>query len=295
MLLYTFLHMNYYMETNSAIKLAKYLTNNFIKNNCFTSIQVLCELLTDLNEDVFYLKKNALIKIFESEIFINWEPSHKIEHESFGFFSAKYNINKDLILFFYRIIKNSVCLLDFQNAILNYANEYKMLVDYDKAFETYIKKEMVATKNGFRNEYSYQQGVNECDNIIAALKSGAEGYWLVRNSMLRVKAEQFYSSELNINNGRSIDEILDSYNDYIDIFVVILGLYSLTKVSRNDEPSRNDLNDIYHLVYVNNGTIISDDKIYNKYMIDLFPENIISTLEFMKLVPDSDYKLNYDL
>jgi len=275
------------METNSVIKLTKYLTNNFIKNNCFTSIQVLCELLTDLNEDVFSLKKNALIKIFESEIYINWELSHKIEHESFGFFDGKYNINKDLVLFFYRIIKNCTCLLDFQNTILNYANEYKILLDYNKAFETYIKKEMVTTKNNFRKEYSYLQGVNECDNIITALKSGTAGYCFIRNSMCIVKAEQFYFSPLNINNKRSKNEILNSYNGNIDIFVVILGLYSITKISRNEKPSRNDLNDIYHLVYLNNGTIISNDKIFNKYMIDIFPKNIISTFEFMKLVPDS--------
>ena len=276
--------MVYYIETNSAIKLSNYNNNSFIKNNCFTSILTLNELLTDLDEDVFYLKKKALNFIFESGLFIDWEPPHKKQHESFGFFNGGYNLTKGIILLFSDIMKKSASYSDFQNAIVDYVKEYNVLENYDNAFEPYIRKGIDENKNAFSSVYSYPQGLVECNNIIAMLKAGKESFIHVRDSMCKVMAEQFFSSILNRDGKRPLEEIVSFYKGNIDIFVIILGVYSIYKVSRKEEPARNDLIDIFHLVYLCNGTIISDDTLYKKYMADIFPYNIISTFEFVKKI-----------
>jgi len=264
--------------------MSKHLDNDFIKVNCFTSIQVLSELLTDLNEANFSIKKNALNKIFESGIFIDWEPPHQKQYESFGFFNAKYNLRKDDILLFYSIIKKSTCLSDFNNAIQVYANEYKMLTDYDKAFETYFRNEMGERIKDFRSVFSYQQGVNVCDNIIDYLKTHDDGFTNFHTAVCYKMVEDLYHSDFNKKDKRTIDEIAKSYNYHITVFLVISGAYSLTKVSRNEQISRNDYNDLYHLMYVNDSIIVSDDNIFSNYMGEIFPDNIISTVEFEKLL-----------
>ena len=276
--------MRYYLETNSIRKLSKYLDNAFIKKNCFTSIQVFSELLTDINEANFYIKKNVLNKIFESGISIDWIPPHQKQYESFGFFNVKYNLNKDIILLFYDIIKNSACLSDFNNGIQNYANEYKKLKDYDKAFETYFKKEMSDKIKDFRSVFSFQEGITVCDDIIEYLNTKKEGIIYFILAMCLVMAEDLYYSDLNKFEKRTIKEIAGSFNGDIIIFLIISGVYCIKKVPRNEQISRNDFNDLYHLVYANNSIVVSDDNIFSKYMSEIFPDSIISTVEFEKLL-----------
>lgn len=274
--------MDFYIETNSAIKLSNRRNNFFIKDNCFTSILTLCELLTGLDEEVFCLKKKALNFIFDSGVFIDWEMPHKKQHESFGFFNEKYGLTKDSILLFSDIMKKSASFSAFQNAILNYDKEYIILENYDNAFDSYIRKGIDENINAFSSVFSRQQGINECDNIIAMLKAGGESFITVRNAMHIVMAEHLFSSELNRDIKRPLEEIVNFYKGNIDIFVIILGVYSLYKVSRKEAPARNDYIDIFHLVYLVDSTIISDDTIYKKYMTDIFPNNIISTFEFVQ-------------
>jgi hypothetical protein len=274
--------MDYYIETVSIRRLAKHLDNTFIKNNCFTSIQVLCELLTDLDDNNFEIKKNALKKIFQSGIFIDWDQPHKKHFESFGFFNAKYNVNRDRILFFFKIIEQSSCFSDFQNSVKNHLDEYSILEKYDRAFVTYFRKEMSDKTKDFRSEFGYQNGIQICDNIIDYLKTNGEGFLNFHIAMSMKMAEDLHTSEINKYEKRTKEEILASYNGNIDKFLIISGIYVLTKVPRNEQISRNDFNDLYHLMYINDGIIVSDDNIYQKYMSEIYPDSIITTAHLLK-------------
>ena len=138
------------MDTVFLRKMAKYLDEKYIKENCFTSIHAICELLTDIKDDkTFFRKKNALSKIFEAGICIDWEQPHKKHFESFGFFNAIYNIRKDNVSFFCKKMIDAIDLTDFQNIIAN-NKDYDIIQRYDKAFETYFRGEMEVKINDFK-------------------------------------------------------------------------------------------------------------------------------------------------
>ena len=94
-------------------------------------------------------------------------------------------------------------------------------------------------------------------------------------------AEDLYDSKLNDDKKRTVEEIANSYNGKIDVFLIVSGIYALTKVSRKQQLSRNDFNDLYHLMYIDDDTLISDDNIFNNYMAEVFPDKIITCEEFI--------------
>ena len=273
--------MKYYFDTVAARKMTKYLDRRYIKENCFTSIHVICELLTDLDDRNFFIKKNTLNKLFENDIFIDWDQPHKKHFESFGFFNVKYNIRKDNVSFFYEKIKVANGLNDFHNIIADFKEEYGVIQNYDKAFDSYFRKEMALRISDFKNIFSYAQATDFCDKIIESIKNTEEGYLNFLAAMYVKMAEDLYDSELNKYEKRAIDKIIESYNGQIDVFLIVSGIYSLTKVPRKEEISRNDFNDLYHLMYIDNNILVSDDNIFNKYLKGIFPEKIVSCNNFI--------------
>jgi hypothetical protein len=276
--------MKYYLETVSVRKMVNSLDKDFIKNNCFTSIQVLSELLTDLNERNFLIKKNALNKIFNNKIFLDWEQPHKKHFESFGFFNVNYNLKKENILLIYDIIDNSISFKEFSNNIIKNKREYEVIKKYDNAFNDYFKKEIDLKNKEFRGVLSYKEGKDICDTIIEQIKINDDAFKNFHIAMCIKMAEDLFSSPLNKYNKRSVEEIIKSYNGNIDIFLIISGIYSITKVSRNEQISRNDFNDLYHLMYIKDDIIVSDDNIFSKYMNEICPDNIISCNELSTLI-----------
>jgi hypothetical protein len=245
---------------------------------------VLCELLTDLNGKNFLIKKNALNRIFENNIIIDWEQPHKKHFESFYFFNVKYNLRKDNILLIYDTMKNSNDLNDFENKIIGLREEYEIIQKYDKAFDSYFRKEMDIKNTDFRKVFSYSEGIDICNRLIEYLKSTEEGFQNFRIAMCTKMAEDLYDSPLNMYKKRTVKEIANSYNSNIDVFLIISGIYALTKVSRNEQISRNDFNDLYHLMYINDAIIVSDDNIFSKYMKDIYPDKIISCNDLKKCI-----------
>jgi hypothetical protein len=274
--------MKYYLDTVAARRMVKYFDREIIKDNCFVSIQVISELLTDLTDEEFPYKKNTLKKIFENNIFIDWEPPHKKQYESFGFFKLNYNLKKENVLVFYDIIKNSNDLSDFYNNIKGYREEYDKLQNYDKAFESYFRREMSLKIKYFSDEFTYGQATNISESMIQYVKNTNEGLKNFLIAMCIKVAEDLCAGEMNKFEKRTLEEIVNSYNGKSDVFLIISGIYVLTKVPRKELIARNDFNDLYHLMYVdNNKIIISDDNIFGKYMKDIFPKKIISCQEFI--------------
>ena len=274
--------MKYYLDTVSARKMSKYFDKKFIKENCFVSIQVLSELLTDLDEKNFPIKKNTLNKIIENNIFIDWEPPHKKQYESFGFYNITYNLKKDDVLLFYDNIKNANDLNEFYKNIEKHNEEYDKLKNYDKAFENYFRKEMSLKIQDFSNEFTYGQATNISENVIEYVKKTDVGLENFRIAMCMKMAEDLCNGEMNKYEQRTLEAIVSSYNGQIDVFLIISGIYALTKVPRKEQIARNDFNDLYHLIYVDSEKIIiSDDGIFTKYMKDIFPRKNISCKEYI--------------
>ena len=74
----------YYMETNSIRNLSKYLKNKWVRENCFTSLHTIIELLTDLDETSFGRKKAAVTRVLDSRIEIDWRQPQLIQLDSYG-------------------------------------------------------------------------------------------------------------------------------------------------------------------------------------------------------------------
>jgi len=275
--------MKYYLDTVTTRRLAKYFDRMFIRENCFVSIHVISELLTDLNKDNFFIKKNTLNKIFENNIIIDWDQPHKKQYESFGFFNLIYKLNKDNVLFFYEKIKKADSLDDFYNSIDKYIDEYNKIQNYDDSFESYFRGEMDAKIDDLKKAFPYSQAISICDQMILYIKSSEEGFVNFLAVMYVKMAEDLYNSEMNKYQKRTIEEIIKSYNGQIDIFLAVSGIYVLNKVPRKQQIAKNDFNDMYHLVYVNDNVIVSDDTLFEKYMKEIFPDRIISCDNFMIL------------
>ena len=273
--------MKFYIDTVTVRRFAKFFNNSFFIDNCFVSIHVICELLTDLNEENFFIKRNAINKIFENNIFIDWEQPHKKHFESFGFLNVKYNLLKDNVSLFCEIINKSNDFLDFNKNIISYKEKYEIITNYDKAFDSYFKKEINLKINDYSSVYSHKEGTDICDKIIEELKTTELGFYHFYIAMCIKMAEDLYHSPVNMYLKRTVEDIVNSYNGNIDYFLIVSGIYSITKVSRKEQISRNDFNDLYHLMYLkNNYIIITDDVLFNKYMGETFPDNIISCNEF---------------
>ncbi|GHV35463.1 hypothetical protein AGMMS4952_27730 [Spirochaetia bacterium] len=49
--------------------------------------------------------------------------------------------------------------------------------------------------------------------------------------------------------------------------------------------ARNDFNDIHHLLYImDDNIIVTDDGMFNTYLSDFYPKNIISSNDFRNLL-----------
>jgi hypothetical protein len=65
------------------------------------------------------------------------------------------------------------------------------------------------------------------------------------------------------------EEVYESYNGLVNIYVDCISLYSIYKLSKYDLPAKNDFSDLTHILYLKNSSnrkIVSDDGLFKKYL-----------------------------
>ena len=93
-----------------------------------------------------------------------------------------------------------------------------------------------------------------------------------------------HQHEMTPNRIRSIDEIKNSYDHSIDIFLIMSSIYSDQHISHGSLPARNDYYDLSHMIYLSNLSmkIVTDDKLFHKLFINSFSKNILGVKSFIQ-------------
>jgi hypothetical protein len=276
----------YYLETGVLREISPYLCNKFVRDNCYTSIHSLCELLTDLkNDNEFHVKQKVLNNIFESGIIINWDLPHKIILNSFGLENAYNNISKEEIVQINSIIQKSLDMNSFiKNVNESNSSIYEKICNYDIYYLKGFENEKIRGYNDFQKKYgNIINDKGELEILSKSIKSNINILVSFIIATRMVFANNISKDNININNISPCDLFLN-YNGNIDIFIYALGFYSLIEIPFNPnigKKKKNDFNDIFHLAYIRNTNyFVSRDGLFDKLVKEIFHENIISINDF---------------
>lgn len=280
----------YYLETNAIRKLAGKLSHPWIIANCFTSIHTICELLTDLSEENYPLKRNAITQIINSGIYIDWELPQKIQFESYGVFGIQYQFDKNIVESLMKEITNSENMAEYMDNIekMSLMQVYRKIQKNDEGYYTYFDAEMKRKTAEFRTAIP---AFNERKGLVEGI---TEPLMLYSNSFnpvfvealkpaVQIKmGEDIYNSELNHGQLPELDEFIKGYSRRIDIFFIVSGYYTMKKNAVSDSIAINDFNDLYHLMYISNDDIIvSNDHLFSDTMKKLLPNNVMTSEELI--------------
>ena len=82
-----------------------------------------------------------------------------------------------------------------------------------------------------------------------------------------------------VKNNKTISQIISSYDNSIDIYLIAITLYVDEKISYKNTTGKNDYLDLNHLTYLHGplNKIVTDDSLLHKIMNKIFPDNILYT------------------
>lgn len=262
-----------YLETNAIRIYATRLTeDNFIKDK-YTSILSLLELISGIkDEESFELRKSILHKIIISKIKIDLILPELRIYNAFGF-----NLNNSAIS---DKIGNIIRLIDLTKDFESFIKKIKLYL-LDEGWN-FIKQYDENTNIGFKNSIFQHLPKSDIKNLIQQFKSR----WTLDNlNHLKIKVIEYYANiltnKLSVQDKRSIQEIILSYDNSIYIYLLATALYVDNKISFKDSLGKNDYLDLNHLTYLNGrlNQIVTNDKMLHRIMSKIYPENILKTNE----------------
>jgi len=279
--------MRYYLETNALYSIEKILK---VDNcSCFTSILSLFELVSGTKIENFNTRKNILNKIINSNISIDWEMPEKIVFDSFNA-ANDYEFNDERVDALKKLIDEilySDSFDDFANSkqfnSQTYSFEYFKNLDF-----SWNKGFIDATIKGNRRIKSELRESNRgfvLNGVVYELKDNKDlvNLFAYEPSLSRsVSIFAFCGMIKNRGIDKSEQEIYESYNGLIDNYIEIISEFCDNKMIMHGAPATNDFSDLTHLVYLRNFrdvTIVSDDKIFERYL----KANYISIEKLTKL------------
>jgi hypothetical protein len=260
-----------YFETNAMRKLAyKLLDENFVKDK-YTSILSLIELMSGIcDNESFLLRKSIISKVIQSKIWIDLDLPDVVFLKAFGSQLNNYEIGQSVgkILDLINVSDN---YFTFQEQIeSNTLKSYwEFICVYDKNAREKFKEAI--TNNSVRSDTKL---------LIPEFKSR----WVPENlDSILSKVIYYYASKTQSYpfESRTLEEIINSYDHSINIYLFVSSYYIDQKVSSKNTPAKNDFLDLFHLIYLKNvdDKIVSDDKMLHQFMKILFPNNIVETKE----------------
>lgn len=283
----------YYLETNSIRSLPKDKIR-LCKLNIFTSHLCILEIISGINADNYQTYRNALIKIKESNIRINWTSNTRLMLASFGI-ECK-DAGEGALRRTYEMILD---VNDYERAknISTYRKKY-----YDFSFITSLDSRVSIP--GIPKEKAYNERIRsklkkeDIDQIresfnkdesektpddVQSISRVIEGcyYLCMMDNITSIQKEenmrvQFPSNEV----------MLRQYNHKLDVFF-FMGAYRMLNSLINGQPSAvNDIYDLNHLMYLvtKDSAIVTNDTKINRDMKKLYPNQIVTNDEFCKLL-----------
>ena len=262
-----------YLETNAIRKHASRIgDNNFILDK-YTSILSLLELVSGIKDnESFKLRQSIIKKIINSKIRIDLTLPELVIYNSFGFDLNNFEI-ADKIGKINKLVELTKDYDSLQKTIrLNSLDDGWLFVkQYDENANTGLKKSLLQRFSD-----------SEVKQLIVQFKDR----WTSDNlKYLKNKVIEYYATILLKNSPvkceKTIPEIISSYDNSIDIYLIATAFYMDEKISYKNMPGKNDYLDLNHLTYLHGrlNQIVTDDKLLHNIMSKTYPENILKTDE----------------
>jgi hypothetical protein len=262
-----------YLETNAIRKHASRIGDkNFILDK-YTSILSLLELVSGIKDnESFKLRQSIIKKIINSKIKIDLTLPELVIYNSFGFDLS----NSEISYKIGKIIKLVELTKDYESLLktieLNALDDAWLFVkQYDENANTGLKKSLLKRFSD-----------SEVKQLIVQFKDR----WSFDNLKdLKSKVIEYYATILlqtsPVKCEKSIPEIISSYDNSIDIYLIVTAFYMDEKISYKNMPGKNDYFDLNHLTYLHRllDQIVTDDKLLHNIMNKTYPENILRTEE----------------
>jgi hypothetical protein len=262
-----------YLETNAIRKYASRIgENNFILDK-YTSILSLLELVSGINDnESFKLRQSIIKKIDNSKIRINPTLPELVIYNSFGIGIN----NSEIADKIGKIIKLVVLTKDYDNLLKTIR-----LNSLDDGW-LFVKQYDENANAGFKKTLLQRFSDSEVKQLVVQFKER----WTSDNlNNLKNRVIEYYATILLKNSPvkceRSVPEIISSYDNSIDIYLIATAFYMDEKISYKNMPGKNDYLYLNHLTYLYGrlNKIVTDDKLLHNIMSKTYPENILKTDE----------------
>ena len=254
--------LKYYLDTNAVQSLSSKL-ESIPSESVFTSIWTEIELVTAIKDESSFRRKRAALKhLQESGLYVDQTLSAYKRDMAFG-----------------AIEKTNYTFDDFSNIILPIVLQSR---DYNDLTEQLISRQLTE--------------IFEKLKVLDSLGSDGNCY-LERNKWPIVDYENKWKGDKNnllyesicyhaerLEERYGIPKALSimCYDHTIDYFMLIHYYYVEQKKHSHDKMARNDMNDLYHLLYLKNGCkLVTDDKGFQKYVNKMVDGLAIGTEQFL--------------
>ncbi|MCH6232577.1 hypothetical protein [Cognataquiflexum rubidum] len=262
-----------YLETNAIRKLAPFLGNIGFVNDKYTSVLALLEILSGIKDNnSFYLRQSIFKKVLRSQIKFDPNlPEIKI-YNAFGFNLENLELSSKIgqILKLVELTKDYESLLKTIN--LNGLNDIFLFgKEYDENASYGLKKKLLMQFSNSEVKQAILQFESRWtqDNLLN-----------LKNIVIRFIATILLENPI-VKSQKSLSELISSYDNSIDIYLITITYYLDQKVSSKSFPAKNDYIDLNHLTYLSgfSNQIVTDDKLLHKIMLKTYPNNILKTSE----------------
>lgn len=280
--------MEYYLETNSLRQLISKVDIEFIRKSTFTSILALMEIASGIiDEKSFQLRKAILSKFLNSKLTFCVNLPETVYFNAFGFNLNDKKMTDGIGRVLFRLIET-----DTYEVFVNQIEDSD-----DKDYFTFLREFDSRPPRIFRENFSDHIDQARKEPGFKALIEEFSKRW---NSKDPFFAEEFYNvildyyvaqlhnhqKEITPHWIRSVNEIKNSYDHSIDIFLIMSSLYSDQRISHGSLPAKNDYFDLSHMIYLDDLSmkIVTDDKLFHQLFIHSFSQNILTVKSFIQKI-----------
>lgn len=270
----------YYLETNSIRIFNKNLSTPFYLSNCYTSILSICELLAGIKDEKSFRERKGIIRmIYFSRILSDNDLPETKKYKAFGL-SVNSNVSDGIALL------GALCIAsesyqEFQDQIPKHLlTEYwDFLKVYDNV-DTKFKESYKMRQEAF--DYSDSNMAKDFNKRWDNLDKNPELKSSILNDLIVYFAKSILEDKVVNTEGKSLYNLVQSYDHSLDIFFLCIGYFTGTKLIFRNAPSRNDYLDMAHLMYLSNpkSIIVSNDRMIRKVLMKINPNNFLSADEF---------------
>lgn len=267
--------MLYYLDTNALYNIRKIDQQKI--PSCFTSIMSLLELISGINEDNFNKRKAILSMVLSFELTIDFAFPEEIIANSFDVFD-EYDFVESRDQFLMELVHAILEVDDYEQYRKSKPYNAELGHEYFRALDDNLSKNFGKAILAGIQQIKQLQHSTSAENIITIneitfdlnTKDGLEKAFplLSRTATLEAMCHII----LNLSETKlSLEETFLSYNNFTNVYIQVFSNYCEDQILNGRCPSKNDPLDLIHLLYLKNDFrryIVSDDKIFSKYLPD---------------------------